>query len=95
MAQDITLKVAGKSYHLNASTPEMEQLMRLAASDVTAMMTKFDARFPDSSVEDKLAFVAVQEAAGKLSAQKKMSRLVDEVRALEGDVEAYLEGMKK
>ena len=95
MAQDITLKVAGKPYKLSAASPEMEQLMRLAAADVTAMITRFDARFPDSSPEDKLVFVAIQEAAGKLSAQKKMSRLVEEVQALEGDVAAYLEGMKK
>ena len=95
MAQDITLKVAGKSYSLSAASPEMEQLMRLAAQDVSAMMTKFDARFPDSSPEDKLVFVAIQDAAGKLSAQKKMSRLVEEVQTLESDVAAYLEGMKK
>ena len=95
MAQDITLKVAGKSYSLSAASPEMEQLMRLAAQDVSAMMTKFEARFPDSSPEDKLVFVAIQEAAGKLSAQKKMSRLVEEVQTLESDVAAYLEGMKK
>ena len=95
MAQDITLKVAGKPYRLSACTPAMEQVMGLAAADVTAMMTKFDARFPDSSPEDKLVFVAVQEAAGKLSAQKKMSRLVEEVQALQGDVAAYLEGMEK
>lgn len=95
MAQDITLKVAGKPYKLSAASPEMEQLMRLAAADVTAMMTRFDARFPDSSPEDKLVFVAIQEAAGKLSAQKKMSRIVKEVEALQGDVAAYLEGMRK
>ena len=95
MAQDITLKVAGKPYRLSAATPEMEQLMRRAAQDVTDMMTRFDARFPESSPEDKLVFVAIQEAAGKLSAQKKMSCLVEEVQALEGDVAAYLEGMKK
>ena len=95
MAQDITLKVAGKSYSLSAASSEMEQLMRLAAQDVSAMMTKFDARFPDSSPEDKLVFVAIQEAAGKLSAQKKMSRIVEEVEALQGDVAAYLEGMRK
>ena len=95
MAQDITLKVAGKPYRLSAASAEMEQLMRLAAADVTAMMTKFDARFPDSSPEDKLVFVAIQEATGKLSAQKKMSRLVEEVEALQGDVAAYLDAMKR
>lgn len=95
MAQDITLKVAGKPYRLSAASPEMEQLMRLAAADVSEMVTKFDARFPDSSPEDKLVFVAIQEAAGKLSAQKKMSRLVAEVEELQGDVTNYLEGITK
>ena len=95
MAQDITLKVAGKPYRLSAASPEMEQLMRFAAADVSEMVTKFDARFPDSSPEDKLVFVAIQEAAGKLSAQKKMSRLVEEVEAFQGEVAAYLEAMEK
>ena len=95
MAQDITLKVAGKPYRLSAASPELEQLMRLAAADVSEMVTKFDARFPDSSPEDKLVFVAIQEAAGKLSAQKKMSRLVAEVEELQGDVTSYLEGITK
>ena len=95
MAQDITLKVAGKPYRLSAASPEMEQLMRLAAADVSEMVTKFDARFPDSSPEDKLVFVAIQEVAGKLSAQKKMSRLVAEVEELQGDVTSYLEGITK
>ena len=95
MAQDITLKVAGKPYRLSAASPEMEQLMRLAAAEVSEMVTKFDAKFPDSSPEDKLVFVAIQEAAGKLSAQKKLARLVEEVEELQGDVTNYLEGAMK
>lgn len=95
MAQDITLIVAGKPYRLNASSPEMERLMRLAAQDVTSMLAKFDSRFPESSPEDKLVFAAIQEAAGKLAAQKKMSRLVEEVESLGADVTAYLEALKK
>ena len=95
MAQDITLKVAGKPYRLSAATPEMEQLMRPAAAAVTAMMTKFDSRFPESNPEDKLVFVAIQEAAGKLFAQKKIARLAEEVDSLGADVAAYLEALKK
>ena len=95
MAQDITLTVAGKPYRLSAASPEMEQLMRLAAAEVSTMMTRFDSRFPESGAEDKLVFVAIQEAAGKLSAQKKMSRLAEEVESLGADVAAYLEDLKK
>ena len=40
-------------------------------------------------------FVAIQEAAGKLSARDEMARLEQEVKALEGDVAAYLDGMRK
>lgn len=95
MAQDITLNVAGKPYRLSAATPEMEQLMRVAATEVSSLLTRFDSRFPESSPEDKLVFVAIQEAAGKLSAQKKMSRLAEEVESLGADVAAYLEALKK
>ena len=95
MAQKVTLKVAGKPYLLNAETPEMEQLMRQAAAEVDGMLTRFDARFPASSPEDKLVFVAIQEAAGKLSAQNEIARLAAEAEALREDVAAYLEGMEK
>lgn len=95
MAQKVTLKVAGKPYLLNAETPEMEQLMRQAAAEVSEMLTRFDARYPASSPEDKLVFVAIQEAAGKLSAQKKMSLLVEEAASLERDLSAYLDGIEK
>lgn len=94
MDQSITLKIAGKEYPLKASSPEMEQLMRIAADDVNAMLAKFDARFPDRKLEDKLAFVAIQEAVGKLSAQRKNSRIVEEVSTLHGDLAAYLEGIE-
>ena len=33
--QSITLKIAGKEYPLKARNPEAEQLMRLAAEDIT------------------------------------------------------------
>ena len=95
MARDITLNVAGKPYRLSAATPEMEQLMRVAAQEVSDMLTRFDSRFPESSAEDKLVFVAIQEAAGKLSAQKKIARLAEEVESLGADVAAYLEALKK
>lgn len=94
MDQSITLRIAGKEYPLKASSPEMEQLMRIAADDVNAMLAKFDARFPDRKLEDKLAFVAIQEAVGKLSAQRKNTRIVEEVTSLHDDIAAYLEGIE-
>lgn len=94
MDQSITLKIAGKEYPLKASSPEMEQLMRLAAEDVNNMLARYTEKFPDKTLEDKLAFVTLQEAVFKISAQRKVQSLAEEVSALKKDTDAYLQGIE-
>ena len=65
MGQKVTLKIGGRDYSLTAESEELEQMMRLAAVDVDKSLTQFNARFPDTSLEDKLIFVAVQETVRK------------------------------
>lgn len=93
--QRITLKVAGRLYELRVSSPEMERLTRLAANDVNTLLGEFDTRFPDRSLEDKLVFVAIQEAVRKLTTQKKLSNLVDEANSLQSDIDTYLKGTNR
>ena len=95
MDQSITLKIAGREYPLKASSPEMEQLMRLAAEDVNRMLARYTEKYPDKSLEEKLAFVTLQEALFKISAQRKSSAIVDEISALKNDTDAYLAGVEK
>lgn len=94
MDQSITLKIAGREYPLKASSPEMEQLMRLAAEDVNKMLARYTEKYQDKTLEDKLAFVTLQEAVFKISAQRKAQALTDEVEALKKDTEAYLKGIE-
>ena len=84
MGQKITLKIGGRDYPLTAESEELEQMMRLAAVDVDKALTQFNARFPDTSLEDKLVFVAVQETVRK-----------DEVLSLDSRLASYLEGIDK
>ena len=93
--QSITLKIAGKEYPLKASTPEMEQLMRIAASEINAMLAKYKERYPDKSELDKLAFVTLNEAVGKLSAQRSAAKVVSETEKLGDSLGAYLAAIKK
>lgn len=95
MDQSITLKIAGNTYSLKASSPEMEQMMRMAAADVNSMLSKFESRFPDKTMVDKLSFVALQQAIGKLSGLKKLETLSDEVNSLNADVVSYLDSLNK
>ena len=93
MGQKITLKIGGRDYPLTAESEELEQMMRLAAVDVDKALTQFNARFPDTSLEDKLVFVAVQETVRKLYAKKKWQVLKDEVLSLDAKLASYLEGI--
>lgn len=95
MAQSITLKIAGKEYPLMANSPEMEQVMRLAAEDINKMLAKYDEKFPTYPLVDKLAFVTLNETVSKLNAQRKMTALAEEATALKADTDAYLAELEK
>lgn len=92
MAQSITIKIGGIEYPLVANSPEVEQLYRLAAEDINKLLAKYDERYGDKSLADKLAFVSLQEAVSKITNQRKLHTLVDEVNGLNSDLQAYLDG---
>lgn len=92
--QSITLKIAGKDYSLKASSPEMEQTMRLAADDVNKMFANYTQMYPDRTPEDKLAFVALLETVNMLRIQRKAHQLGEEVKALQTEADSYLAGVE-
>ncbi len=93
--QNIKLHIAGKEYALKASSPEMEQAMRLAAEHINKVLSKYNERFPDKPLEDKLAFVTLNETVGKYLLQNKVNALAEEVTALQRETESYLKGIDK
>jgi len=94
MEQSIVIKIAGKSFPLKVTSPEAEQLMRLAAEDVNRMLERYDDKFPNTSQEDKLAFVSLQEAVGKLTAQRKFVALQEDLKAMDAETALYLKGIE-
>ena len=95
MEQSITLKIPGKDYPLKATSPEMEQLMRLAAESINQKLAAYDARFPDKTLVDKLSFVALNETVYRMSSQKRLSSLSEEARTLLSQTSAYLDSIDK
>lgn len=95
MSQSITIKIAGKDYPLVASTPDMERRMRLAADEIASMLAKYDERFPDKAVVDKLAFVTLNVTVAKMLMQEKSQEFADEAAKLEAGMEAYLKGIEE
>ena len=95
MDQSITIKIAGKEYSLKASSPEMERCMRLAADDINKRLSAYDEKYPDKRLEDKLAFVTLNEAVSKITAMGKLNTLASEISGLSEELESYLSGIKQ
>lgn len=95
MDQSITLTIDGRKYPLKVSSPEMEEVLRSAAEDIKAMLNRYTEKFPDKTLEDKLVFVTLQGTVQKISAQRKLQALSDEVSTFSSDMASYLKGIEK
>lgn len=88
--QNISLKIAGKEYALKAKSPEMEQIMRLSAEEINSVLAKYNEKFPDRSLSDKLAFVTLNETMARLTAERKFSKLMQEADEFKAQTDEYL-----
>ena len=95
MDQSIKIKIAGKEYALKASSPEMEQMMRVAAEAINKRLAVYDARFPDKDLVDKFAFVTLNETISRISAQQKLAARDEAEKTLLGELTSYLESIEK
>lgn len=95
MEQSITIKIAGKDYPLKVTSPEMEQLMRIAAEAINQRLAAYEAKFPDKTLVDKLAFVTLSETVSRLSYQKKMTAISEEVKRMQDQTDSYLNNIDK
>ena len=90
MEQNITLKIAGQDFPLKASTPEMERLMRIAAEDINKMLARYDEKYPDKELTEKLLFVTLTQAVSRLTAQTKLNAMSESQQKLAEELSSYL-----
>ena len=90
MDQNITLVIAGKQFNLKASSPVMEQSMRLAAEDINRMLDRYTEKYPEKDYEEMLLFVTLTETVYKFNAQNKLNALSAEHEKLVNELSGYL-----
>lgn len=95
MEQSVTIRIAGKEFPLKATSPEIEQMMRLAAEHINQKLAEYDSRYPDKALADKLAFVALNETVTKISFRRRLEALEDEIRKMTGETDSYLDKLKE
>jgi len=90
MEQKITIRIAGKDFVLKASSPENEELIRLAAIEIGKKLLAYQSRFTGRELSDILSFVALNEAITALTLQRKLDGAAAEADELSAHLEAYL-----
>ena len=95
MDQSITLKIAGKDYPLKAATPEMEQMMRIAAEAIGKRLAQYDAKFPEKDLVDKLVFVTLNETVNRIAVQRKLAAQEDAQKKLLDEITSYLDSIDR
>lgn len=90
MDQNITLEIAGRQFHLKASSPEMEQSMRFAAEDINNMLSRYTEKYPEKDFVEMLLFVTLTQTVSRFNAQKKLNGVAAEHEKLINELSNYL-----
>ena len=95
MDQKISIKIAGRTFNLTATSPEMEELYRQAAEAINKRFASFTRSHPGKTVADLLSLVALNEAVIRLGLQKDIDQYKDAEKQLEQDLGRYLQDADK
>ena len=90
MDQKISIKIAGRTFNLTASTPEMEALYRDAADAINRRFAAYTRSHPGKTVSDILSLVALNETVVRLGFQKELDQCKEAEKLLQRDLERYL-----
>lgn len=90
MDQKISIKIAGRTFNLTATSPEMEELYREAAEAINKRFAHFTRSHPGKTVSDLLSLVALNETVLRLGTQRDIDRYKEEEARLSADLDHYL-----
>ena len=94
MDQKISIKIAERTFHLTASTPEQEEVIRLAADAINRRLETFTRRNPGKNLVELMSMVALNEGVCRINIQREMAAKEAEAEQLGKDMANYLARMK-
>lgn len=90
MDQKISIKIAERTFYLTASSPEQEQLIRLAEDAINRRLDNYLRRNPGKSLIELMSMVALNECACRISYQREIDARKAEAGELGKDLADYL-----
>ena len=95
MAQDITIKLADKSYPFTAVSPEQEQLIRRAAAEVNRRIREYQSKNPEGYMVDFMSFAALNLCMSLITLADQMNTRNAEEMMLVKELDGYLKNIDK
>ena len=95
MAQDITIKLAGKPYPLTADIPEQEQLIRRSADEINRRIADYQSKNPEGYIVDFMSFAALNLCMSYIALSDKITSLYGEEAKLVKELDGYLKNIDK
>ena len=90
MDQKISIKIAERTFHLTASSPAQEEVIRLAADAVNRRLEAYTRKNPGKSMMELMSMVALNECACRISSQREIDARKAEAEQLGKDMANYL-----
>ena len=95
MGQNITVKIAEQTIPLVSKSPEHEEMIRKAVSDINRRVKFYLDKFPAKGMVEVLSLVALNIGIQNCGHQKQVESAIEDEAALLKELEAYLEKADK
>ena len=90
MDQKISIRIAERTFNLTASTPEQEEVIRLAADAINRRLDNYTRKNPGKTLVELMSMVALNECACRISFQRDLDANKAEADRLSSDMANYL-----
>jgi len=95
MDQKISIKIADRTFYLTASSPEQEEVIRLAADAINKRLDNYSRKNPGKTLVELMSMVALNECACRISFQRDIDGREKEAEQLGKDMANYLAQIEK
>ena len=93
MAQSITVTIVDRPYPLQVKSPEHEEIIRKAASDINRRVKFYLEKYPNKGTMEVLSLVALNVGIVNCGLQKQLDMTIAEEENLLKELESYLDNI--
>lgn len=92
MDRKISIKIGEREFKLSASSPQQEEVIRLAAKTINNRLQDYTVRHAGKNILDIMSMVALNETVQRIVVQKELKLRDSDIDKLGEDLDRYLAG---